>query len=102
MSELFGEKSYAMEGNHMNKWKAIPVAKAVRVVMQVPRDRCTRRRTGHSNSRTNAPGLATPHTERHHKGVDQRAGKIALDAVTSGTDDRLVPPRYLVVDNDKK
>jgi hypothetical protein len=86
----------------MNKWKAIPVAKAVRVVMQF--------------QGTVALGvvlaIATPelmhlgwqpHTLNDTtKGVDQRAGKIALDAVTSGTDDRLVPPRYLVVDNDKK
>ena len=86
----------------MNKWNAIPVAKAVRVVMQF--------------QGTVALGIVLavatpelmhlvwkPHTlNGATNSVDQRAGKIALEAVTSGTDARLVAPRYLVVDNDKK
>jgi hypothetical protein len=85
----------------MNKWKAIPVAKVVRVVMRFQGVVAL----GVVLSVT-TPELmnlgSTPHTLNDTtKGVDQRTGKIALEEETSGTDDRLVPPRYLVVDNDK-
>jgi hypothetical protein len=86
----------------MDKWKSIGVVKVVRVVMRFQGVVAL----GVVLSVT-TPELmnlgSTPHTlNGTTKGVDQRAGKIALEAVTSGTDDRLVPPRYLVVDNDQK
>jgi hypothetical protein len=86
----------------MDKWKSIGVVKVVRVVMRFQGVVAL----GVVLSIT-TPELmnlgSTPHTlNSTTKGVDQRTGKIALEAVTSGTDDRLVPSRYLVVDNDKK
>jgi hypothetical protein len=86
----------------MNKWKAIPVAKTVRVVMQFQGAVALGVVLAVATPELMQLGGKPPTLNETTKGVDQQAGKTALEALTSSTDARLVPPRYLVVDNDKK
>ena len=86
----------------MDKWEIYRSCQSCPSCHEVPRCRSTRRSPVRYYPELMNLG-STHHTlNGTTKDVDQRTGKIALEAETSGTDDRLVPPRYLAVDNDKK
>jgi hypothetical protein len=96
---------YSNGGNHMNKWKSIQVVKTVRVVMKFQGAVALGVVMAVATPELLHRG-AEPHTQHETpKGADQRKGKIALEAVTSGTAIWTGGPVYTVFqrgDNNEK